>query len=67
MEDKCIGCEGPNYNCLNGDTYEYSGIIISIHNSGAIRVRALTPEGRYSDVVKINYCPICGKKLRKED
>ena len=63
--EECI-CNKPHYHCLNENTQDYSGIQVSIHQSGIIRVRAFTPEGRYSDVVKIKYCPICGRKLTED-
>lgn len=66
VSPKCI-CHAEHFNTLNTATADYSGIEIALHKDGMLRMRAHTPEGRYSDVISINYCPICGRKLQKED
>lgn len=61
-------CEYCNedYKVLN-KTKEYSDIEISLYTSiKAIRVRAIFDETdlfQAQDVININYCPICGRKL----
>lgn len=55
------------YVLLNAETAEYSGIEVSIFPyMHLIRVRKgyydPTAEGA-QDIVEINYCPICGRKL----
>lgn len=61
MKKECI-CNSSHFVSLNENTEEYSGIQIAIYNN-ILRVRASTPVGRYSDVIAIEYCPLCGRKL----
>ena len=49
------------------ETVDYSGIEIAVHPFGMLRVRSRHEKTMYADVVNINYCPICGKKLGEED
>lgn len=59
-----------DYHVLN-TTREYSSIEISIlYNIRILRVRAgFNEKGIFNlqDAVHINYCPMCGKKLGKEE
>lgn len=65
----CGLCESfdNGFNLLNATT-GYSGLEIAISSKGMLRVRYYPTTNEDSlyeaqDVVNINYCPICGKKL----
>lgn len=60
----CKYCEEVGFTPLS-DTVEYSGLEISMNKKGWIRCRAYMGKEIFEtqDVVSINYCPICGKKL----
>ncbi|MBO6243310.1 MAG: hypothetical protein J6O41_01905 [Clostridia bacterium] len=61
----CEYCNA-NYKVLN-KTKEYSDIEISLYTAiRGIRVRAIFDERglfKTQDVININYCPMCGRKL----
>ena len=59
-----MGCE--HFVTIN-ETVDYSGIAIAIHPSGVLRVRSYHENTMYADIININYCPICGKRLREKD
>ena len=59
---QCV-CQSEHFNSLNQNTVDYSGIEIAIHKDRMLRVRTQTAEGICSDVMSINYCPICGRRL----
>lgn len=46
-------------------TAEYSGLEISLHPKGTLRVRAYLGDDLFKaqDIVNVNYCPMCGRKL----
>lgn len=55
---------------LINQTAEYSGLDIEINRQGILRVRCYNDEmdGFVSqDIVNINYCPMCGRKLTEEN
>lgn len=59
----CEYCGSNEFTALN-DTVDYSGLEIAINNS-MLRVRNYNFKDIFEtqDVVNINYCPICGRKL----
>lgn len=61
----CKYCEEVGFTPL-ADTKEYSGLEMSISKSGMLRCRAYMFKELFEtqDVVSINYCPMCGRKLR---
>lgn len=51
------------FHCLN-QTLEYSGIDIALSPLGILRCRVDFGTGDgLQDIVRINYCPMCGRKL----
>lgn len=61
----CEYCEkGNGFKALN-DTVDYSGLEISINNKGMLRTRAYMFKKNFQtqDIVNINYCPMCGKRV----
>lgn len=53
------------------DTIEYSGFEIGLSSTGFIRVRKYDFDSDFGwkmdgqDVLKIRYCPLCGKRFEK--
>ena len=52
-------------------TIDYSGLEMSLNRQGMLRVRYYE-QGKYDlwyseDIVNINFCPICGRKLTEEN
>jgi hypothetical protein len=70
-----MGCKYCNRedNCfvpLNKTT-DYSGIEMSLNRQGMLRVRYYE-QGKYDlwyseDIINVNFCPICGRKLTEEE
>lgn len=60
----CKYCNQNEFNKLN-DTVNYSGLEIAISKNGMLRVRNYNFKDIFEtqDVVNINYCPMCGRKL----
>ncbi len=60
----CKCCEEKGFNVLN-NTVDYSGLEIAISNNGMLRVRNYNFKDMFEtqDVVNINYCPMCRKKV----
>jgi hypothetical protein len=66
---KCPYCEcGTNEFEVLNQTAEYSGIELSVNRQGMLRARVLDDNGGFltQDIVKIRYCPLCGKRFVKE-
>lgn len=54
---------------LLNNTFDYSGIEISMNKQGMLRVRCYCDEmdGFVSqDIINIKYCPVCGEKFKGE-
>ena len=65
MSDKCEYCN-EDYSVLNPISDKYSGLEISLMTKIKIlRVRAYMHKELFEtqDVININYCPVCGRKL----
>ena len=69
--NKCTFCR-KECNVLN-DTYEYSGLefaLLKYNRAAVLRVRYFPKYGHTAftsqDIVPINFCPKCGRRLRKE-
>ena len=63
---KCKYCEHENNDfVLLNETTDYSSLEMSLNRQGMLRVRLIDKQGRISstDIININYCPICGKKI----
>lgn len=60
----CEFCKGKEFIALN-DTVDYSGLEIAVSGSGILRARDYNFKEIFEkqDVISINYCPICGRKL----
>lgn len=68
----CKYCEHENNDfvlldfVLLNDTQEYSGMEIALNRQGMLRVRYYDDYTRVwfsQDIININYCPMCGRKL----
>lgn len=48
--------------------FAYSGIEMALNPQGMFRVRVLDSCDRFTtqDVVTIKYCPMCGRKFRRD-
>lgn len=54
---------------LLNNTFDYSGIEISMNKQGMLRVRCYFDEidGFASqDIINMKYCPVCGEKFKGE-
>lgn len=61
----CEYCKEENCFIPLNDTVDYSGLEMSISSKGMLRTRAYMFKEIFEtqDIVNINYCPMCGKKL----
>ncbi|MBQ8298420.1 MAG: hypothetical protein IJX99_01120 [Clostridia bacterium] len=61
----CKYCEDKTGFTPINRTVDYSGLEISMSSKGMLRCRAYMFKELFEtqDVVNINYCPMCGKKL----
>ena len=69
MNCKYCGEKDNGFVLLN-ETTDYSGIEMSLNRQGMLRARYYE-QGKYDlwfseDIVNINFCPICGRKLTEE-
>lgn len=69
MCDKCETSD--NGFVLLNNTACYSGIEFAMSNKGMLRVRTypnLDDSGLFDsqDIINIDYCPICGRRLRND-
>jgi hypothetical protein len=70
MSCKYCGRKNNDFVLLN-DTAEYSDLEISVNRQGMLRAR-YHKQGKYDlfftqDIVNINFCPICGRRLAEEE
>jgi hypothetical protein len=52
------------------DTTDYSGIGMSLNKQGMLRTRYYDDSSHIwfaEDIVNINFCPMCGRKLTEEE
>lgn len=64
----CKYCKEDYYTTMNSSTRDYSGIDIDLNcRTATLRVRVYMFKDMFDtqDVVSINYCPMCGRKLTK--
>lgn len=65
----CLVCRSEQFEPLN-KTVDCSGLEMALHKNGMLRVRYYetgdddVDEMKSQDIVNINYCLICGRKLR---
>ena len=63
---ECKYCKEEYYTAMNVDTFPISGLEIALNcKSADIRVRAYMDKDLFEsqEFVRINYCPMCGRKL----
>ena len=66
----CKYCERDNNDFIPlNQTAEYSGLEIEVNRQGMLRVRYYYDPacGLAQDIININYCPICGRKLTEDE
>lgn len=67
MNCKYCNRKGNDFVALN-NTVQYSGIEIDINRQGMLRVRTYDESDfLLQDIVNIQFCPICGRKLTEEE
>ncbi len=67
--ETCRYCHGLNHRFIPlHKTSEYSGVEISVNSQGMLCVRILDYCGSFTtqDIVTIKYCPMCGRKFRRD-
>jgi hypothetical protein len=63
----CKVCDRENNDfVLLNETEDFSFIEISLNKQGMLRVRLIDNQGRITsqDIINIEFCPICGRKMR---
>ena len=68
MNCKYCGRTDNNFVLFN-ETTDYSGIEMSLNRQGMLRVRYYDDSSYIwfsEDIININFCPICGRKLTEE-
>lgn len=63
----CKYCEHKNNDfVILNETADYSGIEMALNRQGMLRVRYYDindPNFVTQDIININFCPVCGKKI----
>lgn len=67
--ETCRYCHGFNHRFIPlHNTSAYSGVEIAVNSQGMLRVRVLNECDVFTtqDIVNIKYCPMCGRKFRRD-
>ena len=65
---KCKYCEHENNDfIILNETIDYSGIEIALNRQGMLRVRHHVVGGVWfsEDIINVEFCPMCGRKLKR--
>ena len=63
----CKVCDRENNDfVILNETEDFSFIEISLNKQGMLRVRLIDNQGRITsqDIINIEFCPLCGRKMR---
>ena len=65
LDSKCVFCSSLIFTPIN-DGKRYCGIEISLSSVGTLRSRNFDADDNLigQEIININFCPVCGRKLK---